>query len=106
MEEKKLQQPVQVKFGEVTVVIPPEIAQGVYANLVLLNHSPDDFVIDFAFVDPVSRTAQVRARIILSPSHLKRFFYALKSNLERYEATFGQIPTPTPPTGPKEGGVN
>ena len=47
--------------------------------------------------------AVVRARIINSPKHMKRFLHALQDNVTRYEAQFGKIdisgPVPHPITG-------
>jgi hypothetical protein len=32
------------------VQVDDDVAQGVYANLVLLNHTENEFVLDFAFI--------------------------------------------------------
>ncbi len=68
-----------------------EIAQGAYSNLVLINHTENEFLLDFAFVAPGAPRARVRARIISSPRHTKRLLRALTKNLERYEERFGEI---------------
>jgi hypothetical protein len=88
-----------IQIGEMVLEIGEEEISGIYANLVIINHSPDDFILDFAFADPATRTARVRTRVILSASHCKRFYQALKANIERYESTFGPIPTPQPVGG-------
>ena len=67
------------------VQIDDDVAQGVYANLVLLNHTENEFVLDFAFIQPANGRAKVRARVISSPRHTKRLLNALQKNLERYE---------------------
>lgn len=90
-----------IKLGEMTLELEEEKLTGNYANLVLINHTPDDFIFDFAFVDPATRTAILLQRIILSPTHCKRFFQALKVNLERYEQIFGAIPLPNLPPFPQ-----
>ena len=54
------------------VQIDDDIAQGVYANLVLLNHTENEFVLDFAFIQPSNGRAKVRSRVISSPRHTKR----------------------------------
>ena len=41
-------------------------AQGLYTNLVMINHSENEFVFDFAYLQPSSPAAKVRARIISS----------------------------------------
>jgi hypothetical protein len=74
------------------VQIDEDVAQGVYSNLVLLNHTENEFVLDFAFIQPSNGRAKVRSRVISSPRHTKRLMKALEMNLRRYEDRFGKIP--------------
>lgn len=78
------QQPIQLQVDEAT-------AQGIYTNLVMVNHSENEFVLDFAYLQPTGPTAKVRARIISSPRHTKRLLVALQKNVARYEERFGVI---------------
>ena len=73
------------------VQIDEDVAQGTYSNLVLLNHTENEFVLDFAFLQPANGRAKVRTRIISSPRHTKRLLQALQKNVERYEERFGTI---------------
>jgi hypothetical protein len=73
------------------VQIDDDVAQGMYSNLVLLNHTENEFVLDFAFIQPANGRAKVRTRIISSPRHTTRLLQALQKNLERYEERFGAI---------------
>ena len=75
---------IQLQLDDVT-------AQGVYTNLVMINHGENEFVLDFAYLQPSSPAAKVRARIISSPRHTKRLLQALQKNVERYEERFGVI---------------
>ena len=68
-----------------------DVAQGLYSNLVLINHTENEFLLDFAFFAPGAPRAKVRARVISSPRHTKRLLQALVKNLERYEQRFGVI---------------
>ena len=77
-------QQIQIDLDEVA-------AQGMYCNLVLINHSDTEFVLDFAFLQPASPQARVRARILSSPRHTKRLLRALETNVQRYEERFGKI---------------
>lgn len=77
--------------SKLQVQIDDDVAQGVYSNLVLLNHTENEFVLDFAFIQPANGRAKVRTRIISSPRHTKRLLQALQKNLERYEERFGAI---------------
>lgn len=73
------------------VQIDEDVAQGVYSNLVLLNHTENEFVLDFAFIQPTNGRAKVRSRVVSSPRHTKRLLLALQKNVERYEERFGRI---------------
>jgi hypothetical protein len=73
------------------VQIDEDIQQGVYSNLVLLNHTENEFVLDFAFIQPSNGRAKVRSRVISSPRHTKRLLLALQKNLERYEERYGRV---------------
>ena len=77
-------QPLQLQVDD-------DVAQGAYSNLVLINHTENEFVLDFAFMAPGSPRAQVRARLIASPRHTKRLLRALQKNIERFEERFGEI---------------
>ena len=77
-------QQIQVELDDVT-------AQGMYANLVLINHNENEFILDFAFLPPGNPRAKVRSRLISSPRHTKRLLIALQKNLERFEERFGTI---------------
>jgi hypothetical protein len=78
------------------IQLDDEIAQGSYANLVLINHTENEFVLDFAFLMPGTPRAKVRSRIISTPRHAKRLLLALQKNLERYEARHGPIQIQAP----------
>jgi Protein of unknown function (DUF3467) len=67
------------------------IAQGTYSNLVVINHSENEFILDFAYLQPANPLAKVRARVISSPRHTKRLLLALQKNLQRYEERYGVI---------------
>ena len=71
-------------------------AQGAYSNLVLINHNDNEFVLDFAYMQPGAPRARVRSRVISSPRHTKRLLRALEFNLRRYEERFGKIDEPDP----------
>ena len=79
------------KAPRIQLQIDDAVAQGTYANLVLINHSENEFVLDFAYIQPANPMARVRARVISSPRHTKRLLAALQKNVERYEERFGAI---------------
>jgi len=73
------------------IVVDENVASGTYVNLAFVNHSPDEFTMDFIYIPPNSPKAKLNARIISSPSHTKRFLMALSENIRRYEEKFGEI---------------
>jgi hypothetical protein len=75
---------------QIQIQIDDQVAQGIYANMAMVNHNETEFVLDFIYVQPQAK-AQVRSRIITSPKHLKRFLLALQDNVARYEAQFGKL---------------
>lgn len=87
------------KPGEVKLEIQLDehTAQGVYANLAVVNHTDSEFTIDFIFVQPQVQKAKVCSRIITSPRHLKRLIAALQENLQHYEKAHGPVPATSAP---------
>ena len=86
--------------GQVQVQIEPSEAEGIYANLVLLAHSPSEFILDFARILPGVPRAKVYARIIMTPQNARSLLRALEARIESYESQFGKIRMQgeTPPT--------
>ena len=74
---------------QIQVKIPDEVLKGVYANMVQVGHTPEEFVLDFMNI--VGTAGIVNARIIVSPGHFKRLIAAMQGNLKRYEEQFGNI---------------
>lgn len=73
-----------------------KIAEGVYSNLVMIAHSPEEFIFDFIRVMPGVPKASVKSRIIVTPQHVRRLLNALTDNIERYEKAYGIIQEPRP----------
>jgi len=81
MEEKK----------QLNINIAPDKAQGVFANLALIAHTPTEFVLDFAQIMPGIQQANVVARVIVTPDQAKKILGAMQSNVAQYEKKFGVI---------------
>jgi hypothetical protein len=94
--------PSDKQRGRIQIQLDESVSQGVYANMSLVNHTETEFVLDFVFIQPMEPRAKVRARVISSPRHAKRFLAALQENVTRYEARFGAITVtePDPNVGP------
>ena len=79
------------KGPRIQLQMDEQTSLGRYSNLVLINHTENEFLLDFAFLQPGNPKAKVVARIISSPRHTKRLLRALQKNLERFEERFGEI---------------
>ncbi len=77
--------------NQLNIELDEKTAEGVYANLVMISHSPEEFILDFIRVMPGVPTARVKNRVIVTPHHARRFLRALHDNIEKYEAMHGEI---------------
>ena len=78
------QQQINIELGD-------QEAEGIYSNLVLITHSPAEFVFDFARILPGKPKAKVYSRIIKAPQHAKSFLLALQDNIKKFEEQHGEI---------------
>ena len=69
----------------------PDKAQGVFANLALIAHTPTEFVLDFAQLMPGIPQANVVSRVVVTPDQAKKILGALQNNIAQYEKKFGTI---------------
>ena len=79
------------KAPSLSIELSEEVAEGIYSNLVMISHSPEEFVLDFIRVMPGVPKARVKSRVVVTPGHAKRLLAALADNLQRYEAEHGEI---------------
>jgi len=79
---------------QLQIQLDDDVAQGIYANLAMVNHTETEFTLDFIYVQPQQLKGKVRSRIITSAKHAKRVLLALQDNLAKYEARFGAIEPP------------
>ena len=83
---------MEQKAPSLQVEIDEPVARGIYTNLALITHSETEFLLDFLFMTPQTPKTKVLARLVSSPVHAKRLLWALKDNIEKYEARYGAIP--------------
>lgn len=76
---------------QINIELNEETAEGIYANLVMIAHSSEEFVMDFIRVMPGVPKARVKSRVIITPAHAKRLLRALAENIERFERSHGEI---------------
>ena len=90
-DEPNPEQPVQqIQHSSATARIPDEIGRGVFATAVIVLHGTHEYTIDF--VQSLARPNRVASRIILPPAVANQFVLALEQALEKYRASFGEIP--------------
>ncbi len=90
--EKQNQKQIKIEF-------PKEELQGRYANMAIINHSPNEFFINMILHDLNMPQAHVQSRIIMAPQNAKQLMIALQDNIRRYESNFGEIKINRPAGG-------
>lgn len=76
---------------QINIELDESIAEGIYSNLAIINHSSSEFVLDFVSIMPGIPKAKVKSRIVLTPQHAKRLLRAIGENIHRFEAAHGEI---------------
>ena len=77
--------------NQLNIEISEEVSEGNYANLAIITHSHAEFVVDFVNVMPGTPKSKVKSRIILTPTHAKRFMKAMIENVKKFEEVNGTI---------------
>ncbi len=82
---------MEMKPQKLNIEIGEKEAEGIYSNLALIAHSPNEIILDFARVMPGSPKSKIQARIIMTPAHAKMLMKTLEDNLKKFEKQFGEI---------------
>ncbi|MEO5782658.1 MAG: DUF3467 domain-containing protein [Ginsengibacter sp.] len=90
MEKIKMDIPKE-QPNQLNIEISEEVSEGVYANLAIITHSHAEFIVDFVNVMPGTPKSKVKSRIILTPTHAKRFMKAMIDNVKKFESVNGNI---------------
>ncbi len=91
-EHKKKEQQIQIDADK-------QITRGMYSNYAMVSHGPNEFTLDFFFIQPQTdnpKTGTLLSRIIASPAHTKRILRVLGKNIDKYENQFGEIKEAAP----------
>lgn len=91
MSEDKKKEEQKQNNNQINIELSEETAEGIYANLAMIAHSSSEFVVDFIRLMPGVPKAKVKSRIVITPEHAKRLLNALQDNINKYEATFGEV---------------
>lgn len=93
----KNRQRYEARFGaiEAPPEPPPTRADDagalVYSNLVMVNHRPNEFVLDFVFTPSTPPMARVGLRVVLPPRLVRALEAQILALIAAYEARFGAI---------------
>lgn len=77
--------------NSLSLELDAEVAKGVYSNVVMIAHSPSEFILDFASILPGMPKGKVVSRIIMTPENAKRLLISLNENIARYESQIKYI---------------
>jgi len=82
---------------QIQIKAKDEDLKGVYSNLMIVNHTKEEFCLDFVntFNPPI-----LTSRVLMSPAHLKRMIKALEENMKKYEEQFGEVEAAKEPETP------
>jgi hypothetical protein len=100
MDDKQGPQQGQSQPGQVQIKADEKELQGMYSNLVMIQHHAEEFTLNFVYVFPNATQGKLLSSMIVSPGHAKRIWRALGENITRFEALYGPIkegPESTPP---------
>ena len=53
----------QPQPGQINIELDEKVAEGIYSNLAIINHSPSEFVLDFVTIMPGVPKSKVKSRI-------------------------------------------
>jgi uncharacterized protein DUF3467 len=81
----------QPQTGQMQIKADEKELQGLYSNLVMLQHNLEEFTLNFVYIFPNGAQGKLLSSMIVSPGHAKRIWRALGENISRYEAQFGPI---------------
>ena len=82
---------MQVKQQRLNLEIGASEAEGIYSNMALIAHSPNEIIFDFARIMPGAPKTKVHARIVMTPAHAKILLKTLDDNIKKFEKQFGEI---------------
>ncbi|HVT20689.1 MAG TPA: DUF3467 domain-containing protein [Mycobacteriales bacterium] len=87
---------------QIEIQVPDDMQNGVYANMAVVWHTPFDFTMDFAVLQPTMpgadgsavTPARVVARVKFPPAQIFQLLQAINANMTKYEESFGAIGGP------------
>lgn len=78
--------PTETKTKEVPLI---DKVTATYSNLFKVEHSQEEF--HFTFMIVSGEMAEVTAKVIVTPGHMKRLIETMQENVKMYEKNFGEV---------------
>lgn len=79
----------------IQISVDDEIKHGVYANFLVVSHSPHEFTLDFCQILPGGEQGKVQADVVtrlkVAPTMVGKIIRALNTNMTAYEDKFGMV---------------
>ena len=80
------------KEPPIRIVASDEVRRGVYANICLIGHRREEFVLDFLFISPTDENfTTLVSRVIVAPPHFNQMYKIMKEQIAKYEKVHGKI---------------
>ncbi len=90
----------QVKHPQLSARVPEHVSRGVFSTGVIVMTGQTEFVLDFVL--RMAHPQQIVARVVLPLAVIPQVIAAVRDNIGKYQARFGEIPSqpnPQPPAG-------
>ena len=85
----------QIQHSPASARVPDKVSRGVFSTGLIVLQAGHEFVFDF--LQRLTRPPQVAARVIVPAGMMPGLLGALRDNIQRYESTFGSMPSMQPP---------
>ena len=77
---------------------PTQVPPSSYVNVARVRHTKTEVYLDFGQLSlDHAGVASVISQLVMTPHHAKQLLIVLKSNVERYEQSYGEIEIPPAP---------
>lgn len=80
---------------QIEIVVDDAVKHGVYANFLVVSHSPHEFTLDFCQIMPGGKGGKVKAEVVtrmkIAPTMVGKIIRALNTNMTGYEDKFGMV---------------
>ncbi len=79
---------------QIQIPIPAEVLRGSYANTVSVSYTGNEFILDFAAINPAQGNGVATNRIFVSPTLVKQMIELLNRMVSQFESQKGESSMP------------